>query len=55
MPTRRAETNEPWMRKIGITFLLITTLFLELGSGAWIGMQLLSGRPASFLPQQMRR
>ena len=53
------------MRNIGITFLLITPLVLELGSGAWIGltlsggawigMQLFSGRPATFLPQQMRR
>ena len=65
MPTRRPETNERWIRNIGIAFLLITTLFLKLGSGAWIGltlsggawigMQLLSGRPVTFLPQQMRR
>ena len=44
------------MSDLGITFLLITTLFLILGSGvwigltlsgvAWIGMQLFSSRPA---------
>ena len=44
------------MNDLGITFLLITTLFLILGSGvwigltlsgvAWIGMQLFSNRPA---------
>ena len=44
------------MSDIGITFLLVTTLFLILGSGvwigltlsgvAWIGMQLFSSRPA---------